>query len=388
MKKLLLFIIVSLLYSQIIYSQDVTVENVKGVGLTRTDATQDALRNAVGEAFGTVVQSSTIVENYNVVKDAISTRTQGVVTSYKVTKEVPYKDRYEVFITAQVSSQAIKQNAATLSQMVGGLKFLVMYDDRKLNAEEKEYYNYCYERINEKLAEKQYSYTESTIFTNLESLLKNDTSEISYINNMGLYSNSEFIIQIKKITVRTKEASLNSDYKVIIDLKAYDNCTATGLGTITSESDWMNLSDKQQAINLAIKDALNKYYDRLFMLFSNYMETWINNGAPYELRFYGFDLDDGVWFTYEDLLKADTDTKEDPMDTKAGTYLKINLKSIKTPYNLSRLAFMKFADVPELKALAPTYAIKYGRQYSFIPKGANIPEIQAKIENLKRINKQ
>lgn len=370
-------------------AQEVEV-TVMGQGSNRTEALNDAFRMAVGQAFGTEVDASTVVNNYMVVKDAISTRTQGIVQKYEILKEEQANGIYSLTIKAIVNTKPFKQDATTLSQMLGGLKFCVIYDDRTLTPDVDSFYDFCRERINEKLAEKTYSYVETSVFTRLSELLKKDTaskSEISYINNAGIYTNSEFIIQIKSINIRTTPGD-NPNYKVTLELKTYDNCTSTGLGTIVAESDWKNLGNKNDAVRLAITDAVNKYYDRLMYLFSKYMGDWINNGAPFEVRFYSFEVDDMAWFDVGDKFLNDKDTKETPTEIRSGNFYKVNLRNVKSPYVFNRFVYGSLQQVEAMKTLSPSPQLLYGRQLSYTPKGIKVQEIFHKQEMIKRINQQ
>ncbi len=73
----------------------------KGTGLNKTDALQDALRNAVSQAVGVSLRSETRVENYMVISDAIASNTSGYIKKYSVVKEVPFPDRFEVTVQAE-----------------------------------------------------------------------------------------------------------------------------------------------------------------------------------------------------------------------------------------------------------------------------------------------
>ena len=293
------------------YAQETATVEVKGVGPTRDEAVQDGLRAAVGKAFGTYVESTTIVENYITVKDAIATNTKGYITSYEVLKETPLTDRVEVLIQATVSLSPLKQDAQTLAQWLGGLRFLVLYDSRELSEEELVYYDFAYERFNEKLAENQYRYIEKSRFDALKeeayNILTDDKSEASYVQKLGLFADAEFLIFIKKIHIRTEDkAGGLIGAKVTIEGKAYDNCTAEGLGTVILESEMKIMKNKDEAIRLGISDAINNGYARLMYMFNSYAGNWLNSGAPFELRFYLT----GTYRDFRDLknkLKEDTD---------------------------------------------------------------------------------
>jgi len=56
---------------------------VTGEGISRDEAINDALRRAVEQVLGTMVESETLVENFQIVVDRIYTKAQGYVTSYR-----------------------------------------------------------------------------------------------------------------------------------------------------------------------------------------------------------------------------------------------------------------------------------------------------------------
>ena len=61
--------------------------SVEGRGISREAAIHDALRQAVEQAVGTLVESQTRVQNYVVLTDEIYTKSQGFVSDYTITSE-------------------------------------------------------------------------------------------------------------------------------------------------------------------------------------------------------------------------------------------------------------------------------------------------------------
>jgi len=310
------------------FGQELIVE-VKGVGLTRTDAINDARREAVGKAFGVSVQSTTEVRDFMTIRDAISTQTSGWITWDSIIKETPLTNKYEIVLKAKVSQKVLEKSVKTLSQWLGGLQFLVFYDPREVLQEHLPFYEYAYDRINEQLKKREYRYVEKNVFDNFTKTgeiekLKKDTSEYSYMQKLGASVKAEFTIFIKKIEIRDYAAEgFSSGYKVTIHAIAYDNCTAEGFAPVVMEGSSAN-PDKNTGIHTAIDDAVLKGADAMLYQFNKYMGDWTNSGAVFELRFYGID--------YEELRPLKSKIKN---DTLFGQQLSINDETTYSKWNMN-----------------------------------------------------
>lgn len=80
----------------------------------RDTAVQDAMRKAVEQAVGTIVSSETVVEDYQVLRDNIYTKTQGYIQKYDVVSAGAKGNLYEVIINATVSVENLKNDLAAL----------------------------------------------------------------------------------------------------------------------------------------------------------------------------------------------------------------------------------------------------------------------------------
>jgi hypothetical protein len=124
-------------------TQSVTAEGMAGVqggdkAIARDNAIQDALRKAVEQAVGTMVASETLVENFQVVRDNILSKSQGYVKEYKIVKESPQKDLYMVTIAATVAVGDLKNDLAGLGLMmarVGKPRTLFMIAEQNIGQE-------------------------------------------------------------------------------------------------------------------------------------------------------------------------------------------------------------------------------------------------------------
>ncbi len=387
MKKIYLIVFAIILSGSIFAQNTMTVE-VTAKGTDAKDARTMAKRDALEKAVGTEIVTNSQMTNMILTSDAIITSSKGYIASFNVIDEGPVDNgtMYQVHATAEVSLDPLQQSADIVAQLIGGLKFIVLYDPRGLTPEELEYYEFAYERMNEKLNVQGYERTEASLFKNLVTMLNPADTGKSFMNNMGLYTNSEFVIWIKNIEV-TKQGEVGGipNYNVAMEIKTFDNCNWRNLGTIYFKDNNAGMDEKEAWRN-AISTSVDNSFDRLMMLFNNDIAKWIDRGSPYEIRFYGFaQMDDMDWFDYEDLLVADADTKEDLDVMQSADYYVIKMKSLKTRRNFIRMAYKATREIEDFNA---TIDIKYGRQFSLSPKDKVIAEIKAKQDMLIKINQQ
>ncbi len=381
MRKILATIFSVLLFVGAMAQETTTVE-VKGVGLTREDALQDALRTAVGQAVGVAVSSQTQVENYMVLSDAISTKTEGYIASYTIVKETPMKDRFEITVKAVVSLAPLKADVNLMAKTIGGIRFLVMFDPRKVKAEDLDIYNYTVERINEALSNRKYRYIEKSRFDELNKESQRifqeskDANEETYVQQLGFKADAQFIIKISSIRIseRSEAFDTRTSSKIIIELKAYDNCTAEGLGTVILESDWNSGKEAKATMFSGVTTAVNSNIDKLFKVFNTYIGDWVNNGTPYELRFYA----SGTYRDFRDLrtkLKTDNNFGGQMEIVSFDNYTKLICTFRKRPDELAD-KIIDYADqIPFFATKEMDVRLIYGRQISFAPRKEKVPEL-------------
>lgn len=376
-------------------AQETTTVEAKGVGLNREDALQDALRNAVGQAMGVFISSQTQVENYMVLSDAISSKTEGYISSYKIVNETPMRDRFEILIEAVVSMSPLKADVNMLAKTIGGIRFLVMYDPRKMKEEDVEIFNFAVERINEALSNRKYRYIESQRFHQLQKEAhgifqeSGGSSEETYVQQLGFKADAQFIIKISNIIIsqRSEAFDTRTASKVSIELKAYDNCTAEGLGTIIMESDWSSGRDANTTLMNGVSTAVSGNIDNLFKAFNSYIGDWVNNGIPYELRFYA----SGSYRDFRDLrnrLKEDKNFAGNMEIVSFDNYTKLNCIFKKRPDELADRILDISDEVPFFAEKEMDVRLIYGRQISFAPRTAKVPELELLKEEYDQSQKQ
>ena len=81
---------------------------VTGRGSTERSALHDAMRQAIEQEIGVMVDSRTYVANYQVINDRIYTQSEGYIESYDVLHSNSFNGIWEVEIRAQVRSEALR----------------------------------------------------------------------------------------------------------------------------------------------------------------------------------------------------------------------------------------------------------------------------------------
>jgi hypothetical protein len=107
------------------------------------DATAAALRNAVEQVVGTMIESDVLVQNYQTMEDNIYTRTAGYVQSYEViSKNKQLDNAIEVTIRAVVKLTDLQNDLAAIGVLIsrkGKPRTMVLIDEKNIDAH---YYNY------------------------------------------------------------------------------------------------------------------------------------------------------------------------------------------------------------------------------------------------------
>ncbi len=256
-----------------------------------------------------------------------------------------------------------------------------MYDERKIKAEDKAMYDYLVEKINNRLAEKKYRYIEKSRFETLKKeamnmMQESSTETLNYAQQLGLMSGAQFIILLDNIRVDEKKGNfdLHDSRMYYVDVKTYDNCTAEGLGNVSLSSDWINTYEDNYQ-NRSLDAALAKDFDKLLLTFNTYIGEWINNGTPYELRFYS----SGTYRNFMSLknkLKEDTDFGGQMEIVNVNNYTKINVTFKKLPDELTDKVLTYADEIPVFKEKVLDVKLLYGRQINFAPQNVVVPELQ------------
>jgi len=292
MKRILFSLLFLLSAVCLTFAQTATVA-VKGQGGNRTEALNDARRNAISSGIGTRLQAETQMQDMVAVRDAVTTQTQGIVTNERIIKEGLTDGIYEIELEATVNKDTYEANVRTLSQMVGGIRFLTIVNpELATNGELPDIYRFAVDRVNEYLLQKKYRVLESKRYFQIlkatKSILDKDDSDLNYEQKLGMLADAQMLFEIDKINVdfRPGTGQIPGQTKVYFDVKVFDNCTGELLGTTPLESGFIMLPDPNAAQREAVKNAVEKGMVRVLYLFSESIGSWINEGAPYRVRIY------------------------------------------------------------------------------------------------------
>ena len=96
---ILFFFINSLVYSQ----TDIIDVTTTGVGISKDEATKNALRNALESSFGAFISSKTEIVNDEIVNDEITSISTGNIVSYEIVSSLVEENNHFVTVNSQVS---------------------------------------------------------------------------------------------------------------------------------------------------------------------------------------------------------------------------------------------------------------------------------------------
>jgi hypothetical protein len=89
------------------------------VAHAKDDAVEDALRKAVEQTLGTMIQAESLVENAMLIEDRILSKTEGYVQKYSIVKEgKAAPDMYEVTVKALVKTADLKSDLDAIATLL------------------------------------------------------------------------------------------------------------------------------------------------------------------------------------------------------------------------------------------------------------------------------
>ncbi len=371
------YLIPLLMCTALLFAQGGGSVTVTGEGVDLGAAKQDAMRQAVEQVLGANLHGWGITENFKMVKDVIMTNTEGYISSAKLVSQKQLKDKWQAVMDITVSMVPLKQNALSLSQWLGGLRFLVVYDPRKVKtAEDTALYAYARERMVQYLNDQGYRCIENEVYEQFKDetfkmLGESDTSSMDYASKMGILVDAEFFVNVFNIIKQEDQKAMGmTAMKATIDTKGYDNCTAEQLGTVVGTGDATLGMDKDRLVTLrnAIDPAMKSAAEQYNYNVVKKLSEWCNNGAPYELRFYN--VDKNHMKKLVDTLIAGGDYGSQLIPVQTRSFWRLNLTYKKTAYAM----WHQIDDIAIALNWPLATPLQYARQIWFTPEGSSVPE--------------
>ena len=159
-------------------------------------------------------------------------------------------------------------------------------------------------------------------------------------------------------------------------LKAFDNCTAEGLGSQSGSSAWEGARDANQATQTGVSAAVADAMPKLLELVNGYIGDWVNQGVPYEIRFYGLG-------SYRDLRQLRSTLQQDALFggqmemTSVEGYTRLNGTFKRKPEAMADRVLDAADAIPTLAARKVDVRLMFGRQLNFAPSAAKVPALDA-----------
>ncbi len=292
MKKGLLFLALFLTLVLPLYAQDtkqITAEGVASIGsdpaAARDKAIEDALRRAVEQAVGSLVESETAVENYKLLSDKIYSRSSGYVKNYNIVSERQEGGLLRITITADVSSGDLNSDLAGIGLLQRRMKYprvmvSIIEDNILTTADYWNTYSVSTSQaeavVNMRMKEKGFNMVDPNFMRkSLNAREAKEAWEGDYATagNFGKRLGAEVVIIGQAASTRAANNIMGSD---LISVSSTSNASAVkaGTGEMLAQA-----SGKGTAAHInevaALQESLKKASDQVAdQLISGILETW------------------------------------------------------------------------------------------------------------------
>lgn len=308
MKKVAYFLPLFLLFVTAVFAQDtrqVTAEGVASLGTdpaaARDKAIEDALRRAVEQAVGTMVESDTAVQNYQLLSDKIYSHSSGYVKNYSVVSENKDGGLLRVKITADVATGDLSNDLGGIGLLQRRMKYprvmVSIVEDNVLNSNSwwnmyTVSNNQAEATVRERLKAKGFNIVDPTMMKkNLNSQEARKAWEGDYetAGKFGKRLGAEIVIVGKAASTRAANNIAGSD---LLSVSSTINVSAVKAGTgeiiaqATGEGTAAHINEVA-----ALQQSLQKASDQVSeQLIAGILDTWQKESSG--SRALGMDIND------------------------------------------------------------------------------------------------
>jgi hypothetical protein len=292
MKKTLTVFAIFVCFALPLFAQDVKQITADGVGTIGSDpaaardkAIEDALRRAVEQAVGTIVESETAVEKYQLLSDRIYSHSSGYVKNYSVVSEKQEGNLLRVTIAAEVSTGDLTNDLSGIGLLQRRMKYprimvSIVEDNVLSNASYWEAYSVSTSQaestVNKRMKEKGFNIVDPNF---MRKSLKPQEARAAWegdyatAGRFGQRLGAEIVIVGQAASTRSANNIMGSD---LLSVSSTINATAVkaGTGEIIAQA-----SGKGTAAHIneiaAMQEALQKASDQVAdQLIEGILDTW------------------------------------------------------------------------------------------------------------------
>ncbi|NPB04333.1 MAG: hypothetical protein GXO39_07990 [Thermotogae bacterium] len=243
--------------------KEVMVEGVASYEKGRKDiardrAIEDALRKAVEQGVGVFLSSETVVENYEVLKDRIYTKSKGYVLSYRILREKAEDGLYRVLLSAKVKLGDIKRDLEALGllvEQVGRPRVVVFMEDEDMRA-----------MVEEELLKMKFPVVD---YTTLSKNISKDSLRLAISGNKKLarliaLRNGAEVYIVGSSQVEEESYEGKRVYEVRLRLRAIETATGEVLAStfVRRKLPFDELETKKRAVSEAVEKLTDALIDR------------------------------------------------------------------------------------------------------------------------------
>jgi hypothetical protein len=312
-----------------------TVETEGSSAISKSDAIRQAQRAAVEEGAGVFIQSQSEVENFQLKKDKIVSRTEGYITRYDVLKAEKKGKTHYVKIRATVSLDKIKNDLVAMKILLESMerpKIAVMIEESHKSMDYKDL-GIAATEISNLMGAKGFDLVDKA---QVEAIKKVDQGRQALAGNasaakaVGLKVGAQYVIVGKAMTLDGGEvyegAGLRSN-QASLQVRVIQTQTGLVLGGVEKSGVAAHinpLAGGTIALRNAAKQAVDDY---LIDAITNSFQDFINNGIPMKLHITGvksYQSYKRVYAAVEKIDRVVSSTKEGW--NKAGGILILDLR--------------------------------------------------------------
>jgi hypothetical protein len=281
-----------------VFAQDenITAEGT-GEGANPSEALMAAKRNAVEKGIGTILLSQTEIENFQVKRDQIITKTMGAVKSFEKISEGKSEDGlYQVRIKAVISRSTMREDLAAFQILIESMnkpRTMVVIEENNVGTAEPT--NAASEATILQFLKDPYEFElidpkASASIRSSQEKMASLAGDAAAAAQLGLQSGAEVIITGTAISREAKGMAQNLGGMVSVQadvtLKAI-NCTSGAImGTAQAHAAKVHVSPNTagtQAITAASQKAIGQLLDVMIKEWQNQ----VNNGATLSITIAG-----------------------------------------------------------------------------------------------------